>query len=323
MLSNAIKHFMCAKELRIATDNGLILLAVVRVEDKVTKNCKHTILGKGTLNHGQQRADTIGNLVSIICFVPRVIELIRREDATETGVGPVAYDREEAILHELRNITGIADGNLLPCIMDSGILFDCCFEFAYRNRDTVDEHKQVRTTQVFALNRVLIHDFENVVFRMIEVNIVHMKSHLADVVTHEIKALIDQPERFTISEVKRCGLNHDEFVDDLLHLNFAQSVLGITIRKERAQIIQEQNILILPVNAFSRHIGVLLLLKKLDYGMFQLIFSKLAFFKDIVHYGTSFQTAASSRDPLIRIGHKSLICAFRRSFSVLRSMYTS
>ena len=141
MLSDAIKHFMCAKELRVATDNGLILLAVVRVEDKVTKNCKHTILGKGTLNHGQQRANTIGNLIGVICLIPRVIELVRCKDATEPGVSPVAYDREEAILHELRNVTGVADGNLLPSIVDGGVLFDSRFELADSNRDTVDEHK--------------------------------------------------------------------------------------------------------------------------------------------------------------------------------------
>lgn len=114
---------------------------------------------------------------------------------------------------------------------------------------------------------------------MIEVDVVHMKCHLADIITHKIKALVDQPERFTISEVKRSGLNHNELVDDLLHFNFAQSILGITNRKEGAQIIQEQYILILPVNVFSRHIGVLLLFKKLDYGMFQLIFSEFSFSK--------------------------------------------
>ena len=87
---------------------------------------------------------------------------------------------------------------------------------------------------MFSLNRILVYNFEDVILRMIEVDVVHMKCHLADIITHKIKALVDQPERFTISEVKRSGLNHNELVDDLLYFNFAQSILGITSRKERA-----------------------------------------------------------------------------------------
>ena len=203
--------------------------------------------------------------------------------------------------------------------MYGGVLFDSRFKFAYRNRNTVDKHKQVRTTQAFALNRVLVHDFEDVVLRMIEVDVVHMKSHLTDIITHKVETLVDQPERLPVSQIKRCSLNHNQLVDDLLHFYFAQSILSITSRKEGAQIIQEQYILVLPVNAFSRHIGVLLLFKKLDYGMFQLIFGELTFFKDVVHYGTSFQTASSS-DPFTKIGQIAFNLSLSRSFIFLRSI---
>ena len=141
MFPDVIEHLVCAKELWIAADNRLILFAVIRIEDEVSKDLQHTILCKSSLNHGQQRADTVGNLVGVIRLIPRVIELVRREDASEPGVGPITDDREEAILHELGNVTGVTDGNLLPSVMDSSVLFDSRFELADRNRDAVDKHK--------------------------------------------------------------------------------------------------------------------------------------------------------------------------------------
>ena len=141
MLFDIIKHLSGGKELRITADDGFTLLAVVGIEYEISQKLNDTVFGKGAGNHGEQRTDAVGHLVRIICLVPGIVIGIGREDAAHFGIGTVADNRQEAILHQLGNVTVVANGDLLPSVVNGGILVDGGLELPNGNRNAVDEHQ--------------------------------------------------------------------------------------------------------------------------------------------------------------------------------------
>ena len=85
--------------------------------------------------------------------------------------------------------------------MYSGILADGRLEFTDDNGDTIDEHQKIRATQTLTLNGILVYNLKNVVLRIVKINVIDMQSHLADIIAHKVKTLVDEPEGFPVSSV--------------------------------------------------------------------------------------------------------------------------
>ena len=113
--------------------------------------------------------------------------------------------------------------------MDIRILIDCRLKLKNGNRDTVNKHEHVLSAQTLALYRVLIHHFENVILRVVKINVINMKRYLAQIVPLQIKALINKPESSTVSLIKRRGRDEGQLIDDLLCFGFAQAFMGIPL----------------------------------------------------------------------------------------------
>lgn len=58
------KHFLGGEKLRIPTDNGFTLLAVIRVEYEIPEQRNNSVLGKSTGNHRKKRTDAVRNRAS-------------------------------------------------------------------------------------------------------------------------------------------------------------------------------------------------------------------------------------------------------------------
>lgn len=106
-----------------------LLFTVIRVEYEIPEQRNHSVLGKSTGNHRKKRTDAVRNFVVVIRFIPCIIIGIRCENAAHFCIGTIANHGQETVFHQLWNISAIANGNLLPCIMYSGILADGRFEF--------------------------------------------------------------------------------------------------------------------------------------------------------------------------------------------------
>ena len=115
-----------------------------------------------------------------------------------------------------------------------------------------------------------------------------MESYFAGVITHKVKSFVDEPEGFPVPTIQRGSGDQLQPIDDFLQFNLAQAVVGIAGLNESAKVIQKQNILIFSVDTFTVDIGILLLLKQSNDGLFQLCFSELTLYECIVHADTSF-----------------------------------
>lgn len=56
---------------------------------------------------------------------------------------------------------------------------------------------------MLSLHGILVDHLENVVAGILKVDIFDMQSHLAHIITHEIKTLIHKPEGFSVAAVKQ------------------------------------------------------------------------------------------------------------------------
>ena len=69
---------------------------------------------------------------------------------------------------------------------------------------------------MFPLNRILVYHFENVVFRVVKVNVIHMERDLGNIIPDEVKALIYEPESLTVPDIERRCVDKVQLVDDFL-----------------------------------------------------------------------------------------------------------
>ena len=69
---------------------------------------------------------------------------------------------------------------------------------------------------MFPLDGILVYHFENVVFRVVKVNVIHMERDLGNIIPDEVKALIYEPESLTVSDIERRCVDKVQLVDDFL-----------------------------------------------------------------------------------------------------------
>ena len=141
MLFDIIKHLSGGKELRITANDGFTLLAVVGIEYEISQKLNDTVFGKGAGSHGEQRTDAVGHLIRVICLVPCVVISVWRKDAAHLGVGTIADNGKETVLHQFGDISIVANGDLLPSVVNGSIFVDGGLELPNGNRNAVDEHQ--------------------------------------------------------------------------------------------------------------------------------------------------------------------------------------
>lgn len=185
--------------------------------------------------------------------------------------------------------------------MNRLVFLDCGLELADAYRYAIDEDQQIRSAQPIALNRVLVHNPEDVILWMIEINVVDVQGNIIDVIPDEIEPLHNKPKGLTVRIVKGRRGNQCQHGDDLLHLHIAEVLVRILPVQECAQIVFKKDVFKTAVNIFAVCIFVSLHLEKLYYGMLQFIFCKFAFFEDIIHVGTSFIRLLLLRESLLLI----------------------
>ena len=109
------------------------------------------------------------------------------------------------------------------------------------------------------LDRILANHLEDVVAGVLKVDVVDMQSHLAQIITHEVEALIHKPEGLPVATVKRRCRNELQAINDFLQFGLCQTILAVPGQHEGAQVIQKQDILILSMDALTGGICVILL----------------------------------------------------------------
>ena len=102
--------------------------------------------------------------------------LVGCEGRSQTGVRHVAYHREGAIAHEVRNVAAVADMDLVVCLGHSRARVGRILQFDNAGGDAVDEQKNVGDTHlVHAAVRdfKLVYHPESIVFQAVEVDVLH------------------------------------------------------------------------------------------------------------------------------------------------------
>ena len=69
---------------------------------------------------------------------------------------------------------------------------------------------------MFPLDRILVYHFEDVVFRVVKVNVIHMERDLGNIIPDEVNALIYEPECLTVPDIERRCVDKVQLVDDFL-----------------------------------------------------------------------------------------------------------
>ena len=69
---------------------------------------------------------------------------------------------------------------------------------------------------MFPLDGILVYHFEDVVFRVVKVNVIHMERNLGNIIPDEVKTLIYEPESLPIPDIERRCVDKVQLVDDFL-----------------------------------------------------------------------------------------------------------
>ena len=133
-----------------------------------------TVLPEEALDHCEKGVDAVHTLVRALYFAPSVVELVRSEECTEFTVYAITDDGKGVVFEDVRDVTTVADMNLLVSVVNGGVFTDSTLELKEDKRDTIDENDGIRPAVFFTLDLELVDDFEVVGFRMLvvqEINI--------------------------------------------------------------------------------------------------------------------------------------------------------
>ena len=113
---------------------------------------------KQPLNHGMQRVNAI-LLDGFIArdFTPGIEKLIRGKQRAHARVHAIADDAQCVVLHQLRDITGVTDSQLLVRFFNINFFADGTLKLKHHQRQTIDIQNRIRNTQLFAFNLKLVH----------------------------------------------------------------------------------------------------------------------------------------------------------------------
>ena len=174
-LYNAILQQPCRKKLRIAADD-LHLAAVVDTILKIDVIPEDLQKTGRTINAVDQsfgfRKRQRRDFVAILHTPPCVEMLIRGTHRAKAGLDPIGDAGKGAVVQQVRDVPPVANGDLLPSIVNGRIGGSWVFQFNNAQRHSVHEQQNVRAAGLFlsvvgVLHNKLVHSPENVLFRPI------------------------------------------------------------------------------------------------------------------------------------------------------------
>ena len=160
MLADVVEHPRGCEVLRVAADYLGGVLAIVWEKDEVANDCQEAVGRERALDHGVKRADAVRHLVDVIGLVPGVEIRVRSEYGADLAVGTVADRGDAAVLEQTRDVTRVADSDLLPRVVDGLILLYGGLELEDGERYTVREAQKVGAAGAHVLDCILVHDEE-------------------------------------------------------------------------------------------------------------------------------------------------------------------
>lgn len=151
-------------------------------------NDRQEAVGRRTepLDHGVKRADAVRHLVDVIGLAPGVEIRVRSEHGADLAVGAVADRGDAAVLEQTRDVTRVADGNLLPRVVDGLIPLYGGLKLEDGERYAVHEAQKVGAAGAHILDRVLVHDEEIVARDVVEVDVLDMHGRLGSRLREEV-----------------------------------------------------------------------------------------------------------------------------------------
>ena len=172
MQLDILKQFCCSKELRITANDFQLFIRAVGEIDKILDNRKQTVFSEQPLHHRDKRVDSVQLLVLRFNFPPRIEIVVGTEKRTVFIVCPVADDHKGVVFEQFRNISAVADGELLVSVHDRCIFFDGTLEFQNHHGNAIDKHNAIGNAELsaHALDFKLIDRFEDVVFGIVIVD---------------------------------------------------------------------------------------------------------------------------------------------------------
>ena len=338
VLADVVEHLRRCEVLRVAADYLSGVLAVVWEEDEVANDCQEAGGRERALDHGVKGTDAVRHLVDVIGLVPGVKIRVRSEHGANLAVGAVADRGDAAVLEQTWDVARVANGDLLPRVVDGLILLYGGLEFEDGERYAVHEAQKVGAAGAHVLDRVLVHDEEVVVGDVVEVDVLDMNGRLVCVLSRKCVPLVDEPEHSSAPVVERGRGDTLELAHERLELALGQVDIGIAASKARLQPILhewliEATVQQLAVGIAPTHAIGVLLLEQLDDCPLKLTFSEFAVFEFAVRrfhscllYVSRFLDEIgieSARQVDGKVGHRGADLAFSRTGTVCRHLVTN
>ena len=221
--------------LRITANNLALFLWRVREEDVVVNHLQQAVLPEEALDHCQEGVDAVHTLVCAFNFAPGVVKLIRSEECAEFAVYAITDDGKGVVFEDVRDITTVADMNLLVSVVDSGVFANGALKLKEDKRDTIDENDGIRPAVFFTLDFELVDNLEVIGFRTLVVQEVDIEIGFGDIFPTEREAIHHPVYNLPVSFIE-VSADHLQLEDDAVYLGGGDAVLAIPVLEIGTQL---------------------------------------------------------------------------------------
>ena len=245
-VDNALLQKARGKKLRVPADNFMfiaVILTVLKIY-VVAENLKESLRTVHPLYHVLQLIKgERGDLVPVVHTAPGIKVLIGGADRPKPRVDPVGNAGQRAIMQQMRNVTPIADIDLLPRVENRSVCIRRIFQLDHAHRHSIDIEKNIRPpvfrlSVIGVLHRKLVDRTENVVLRDLKVD---QRNHLSQTVLGGKLNAVHHPAVYLVQggKIALCARQTD-LVHDLANFIRGQSRIGTA--QKLLQIIGVQDL---------------------------------------------------------------------------------
>ena len=280
--------------LRVAAEDLLLLARGVGQVNEVPDDIQQPRLVKQSLDHGVERIDPVLlDQVAAVRLAPGVVELVGSEEGTRLVVHPVADHAERIKLKQLGDVALVASGQLHVGVVNRRLLADRALEFKDDQGQAVDVENAIGDAFLAAGDLQLVDDLEEVIALTVGcvggrvlrddggllvrsrfakgdqpgvVDQLDVEILLGVVFAFQEEAVRDQFHDRLVALVEIGGGVGFELVDDRFDFLRRDTVGGVLLGEEGAEVGLDEHFLRLALNRLAQHVRVALGFEKLDDG---------------------------------------------------------
>ena len=229
--------------LRIAADELLLILRGVGEIDEVVNDIDEAILAEEAGNHCLQRVDAVAALVFGIHLAPGVEELVGCVERAELVVHAIGDDNESGVFEQCWDVPAVANGELLVCIFDGGILLESVLELKHDHGQAVEEDDGIGDAALVTHNVELVHHLEDVVLLVgfVESDGIDIEVLLGRVFALQREAVHQQVEGLLVFGVEGAAVFLHDDTDGRLDFRIRDAVVLVAVAQILGEVVAQHH----------------------------------------------------------------------------------